>query len=212
MIDIRTIAQEIRPVIYKAGEIAMKYFRNVSYERKKDHSVVTAADREIEKYLRQEITERYPEHGFIGEETGKHRIGESEYVWAVDPIDGTEPFVCELPVWCISIGLVHPTGPKLGFVYLPVINELYWAVEGEPAYLNDRIIQVAEPAEFTHQSSIITSTVTYPRYFEVKYPWPHICFWFGCRQYLFCRQGREDSGRDYWTISAYMTLPVRRWC
>ena len=194
MIDIRTIAQEIRPVIYKAGEIAMKYFRNVSYERKKDHSVVTAADREIEKYLRQEITERYPEHGFIGEETGKHRIGESEYVWAVDPIDGTEPFVCELPVWCISIGLVHPTGPKLGFVYLPVINELYWAVEGEPAYLNDRIIQVAEPAEFTHQSSIITSTVTYPRYFEVKYPGRTFAFGSAAANICFVARGGKIQG------------------
>ena len=192
--DFLRVAQEMRPVIYKAGEIAMKHFRNVGYERKKDSSVVTAADKEIEAYLRQEITTRFPEHGFIGEETGKHRIGESDYVWAVDPIDGTEPFVCELPVWCISIGLVHPTGPKLGLVYLPVIQELYWSVEGGPAYLNDKIIHVAEFAEIHKQSSIISSTVTYPRYFEVKYPGRAFAFGSAAANICFVARGGKIQG------------------
>jgi myo-inositol-1(or 4)-monophosphatase len=193
--DIQVLAQEMRPVIYKAGEIAMKYFQNVGFERKKDQSVVTIADREIEAYLRDEITTRYPDHGFIGEETGQLRIGESDYVWAIDPIDGTEPFVCELPVWCISVGMVSKNGPLLGFVYLPVLDELYWAVAGGAAYLNDRVIQVSEPEPFNRRSTIIAASVTYPRFYDVQYTGRALAFGSAAANICFvARGGKVKAG------------------
>lgn len=166
--DLHRIAQEIRPVMYQAGHIALKHFRNVKVERKADRSFVTAADREIEAFLTEEIHHRYPDHGVFGEETGRHQMDEAEYVWAIDPIDGTAPFVYEMPLWGISAGLLHRHRPLIGFVFLPVIDELYWAIDGCPAYVNDRKIQVCEPREMNETSCIITPNFTF-RAFDSTY-------------------------------------------
>ena len=148
--EIQQIVQVMRPVMYQAGYIALQHFKRVKVERKADHSYVTAADRDVERFIRQAIHHHYPHHGFIGEETGRQVLDDVEYVWAVDPIDGTAPFIFDLPVWAISVGLIHRTRGMVGMVYLPALNDLYWAMDGEPAYLNDRPIQVSAPVELNH--------------------------------------------------------------
>ncbi|MBI1387283.1 MAG: inositol monophosphatase [bacterium] len=158
------IANEMKPVILEAGKIAMKYFRNVQAERKADKSYVTAADREVEAFLHGEIKKRFPDHAFYGEETGSHGIENADYVWAIDPIDGTEPFVLELPVWAVSIGLVCQQGAVVGLVYLPAIDQLYWAVQGSPAYLGDQIIHVAESHPLKKGATIVAPGATFRRF------------------------------------------------
>ncbi|MEO8926767.1 MAG: histidinol-phosphatase [Caulobacteraceae bacterium] len=85
---------------------------------------VTAADKGAEGAIRALIGERYPEHGVIGEEYGEDRPG-AEFVWVLDPIDGTRAFIAGLPVWTTLIGLRFRGEPILGSIGQPYVGELY---------------------------------------------------------------------------------------
>lgn len=85
---------------------------------------VTAADRRAEAAIRQLIAEHYPEHGVIGEEYGEDR-SDAEWVWVLDPIDGTRAFIAGLPVWTTLIALRRQGRPVLGSIGQPYIGELY---------------------------------------------------------------------------------------
>jgi len=85
---------------------------------------VTAADKGAEAAIRLHISARYPEHGVIGEEYGEDRP-DAEFVWVLDPIDGTRAFVAGLPVWTTLIGLRHQGKPVLGSIGQPYLGEIY---------------------------------------------------------------------------------------
>jgi histidinol phosphatase-like enzyme (inositol monophosphatase family) len=85
---------------------------------------VTEADRGAEAAIRKLIGERYPDHGVIGEEYGEDRP-DAEFVWVLDPIDGTRAFIAGLPVWTTLIGLRHAGRPVLGSIGQPYIGELF---------------------------------------------------------------------------------------
>jgi histidinol phosphatase-like enzyme (inositol monophosphatase family) len=85
---------------------------------------VTAADKGAEAAIRKLIADRYPEHGVIGEEYGEDRP-DAEFVWVLDPIDGTRAFIAGLPVWTTLIGLRHEGAPVLGSIGQPYVGELY---------------------------------------------------------------------------------------
>jgi len=85
---------------------------------------VTAADKGAEAAIRKLIAERYPEHGIIGEEYGEDRP-DAEFVWVLDPVDGTRAFIAGLPVWTTLIALRHEGRPVLGSIGQPYIGELF---------------------------------------------------------------------------------------
>ena len=85
---------------------------------------VTDADKGAEAAIRRLITERYPEHGVIGEEMGEDRP-EAEFVWVLDPVDGTRAFVAGLPVWTTLIGLRFEGAPVLGAIGQPFLGEVF---------------------------------------------------------------------------------------
>ncbi len=85
---------------------------------------VTEADRGAERAIRALITERYPHHGVIGEEYGEDRP-DAEWVWVLDPVDGTRAFIAGLPVWTTLIGLRHQGKPVLGSIGQSFLGELY---------------------------------------------------------------------------------------
>jgi histidinol phosphatase-like enzyme (inositol monophosphatase family) len=85
---------------------------------------VTQADKGAEAAIRQLVNQRYPEHGVIGEEEGEDRP-DAEYVWVIDPIDGTRAFISGLPVWTTLIGLRHEGEPVLGSIGQPYVGELF---------------------------------------------------------------------------------------
>ena len=115
-----------------AGPIAMKYFRGpLDIESKGDSSPVTVADREAEQAVRTLITEAYPDHGILGEELGNDRI-DAEYVWAIDPIDGTASFVTGKPLFGNLISLLHHGKPIIGVIDMPALGERWVGVEGQP--------------------------------------------------------------------------------
>jgi histidinol phosphatase-like enzyme (inositol monophosphatase family) len=85
---------------------------------------VTEADKGAERAIRQLVAERYPDHGFIGEEYGEDRP-DAEFVWVLDPVDGTRAFIAGLPLWCTLIGLRHQGKPVLGSIGQSYIGELF---------------------------------------------------------------------------------------
>lgn len=129
-----------------AGEIQLNYFRSneLGIETKSNiMDVVTITDKACEKYIAEQIADTYPTNGLLGEETGAHDI-ESDWIWIVDPLDGTNNYSQGLPIFCVSIGLQYKGETLLGVVYAPYINELFYAIKGEGAYLNGELISVSK--------------------------------------------------------------------
>ena len=122
------------------------YQKNLSVRTKADASPVTEADVRAEELIRAILSERFPGHGFYGEETGR-RAMDAESVWLVDPLDGTKSFVRECPFFSTQIALRRAGRLVLGVSCAPAYGELAWAEQGSGAYLNDRPIRVSGVAE-----------------------------------------------------------------
>jgi histidinol-phosphatase len=118
----------------RAGaEVMRRYYqRNLEVTIKADKSPVTQADIETEQAIRKVLNERFPAHGFYGEETGKSAL-DAEYLWLVDPIDGTKAFVREYPMFSTQIALMHRGRLILGVSSAPVYGELAYAELPAPA-------------------------------------------------------------------------------
>lgn len=102
--------------------------------------VVSLADREVETLIRSRIAESFPEDGFLGEESGTSDTRQ-HVLWVVDPIDGTSSFLNGLHTWCLSLAVLVGGEPVIGIVYDPNHHELFHALQGQGAWLNDRQIQ-----------------------------------------------------------------------
>ena len=130
------------------------YQKNLQVTTKADATPVTEADLRAEEAIRSVLTERFPDYGFYGEETGQHAI-DAPNVWLVDPIDGTKSFVRECPFFSTQIALRRAGRLVLGVSSAPADGELAWAEQGSGAYLNDRPIRVSGIAQL---SSAVVST------------------------------------------------------
>lgn len=120
----------------RAASISRGYYAgNFTVTTKADRTPVTQADIECEQAIRDIILARYPEHGFFGEETGKSG-SDSDYLWLVDPIDGTKGFVRQYPFFSTQIALMHRGEIRLGVSSGTMMEELAWAEKGEGAWLN----------------------------------------------------------------------------
>jgi len=120
-----------------ARAIVRPYFRQpIDVAQKADLSPVTVADREAEGAMRALIAEAYPEHGVIGEEHGAERRG-AEYVWILDPIDGTKRFISGHPQFGTLIGLLRAGRPILGIIDMPMMNERWIGAAGHPTVHRD---------------------------------------------------------------------------
>lgn len=145
----------VKRLVVEAGETALRRWGTVVTEYKADSSLVTAVDRDIEQFLAAGLREHMPDYAFVGEEYGWR--GERDVpVWACDPIDGTTNYICGLPHWCVSVGLLRDGIPELGVIYLPVLNELYTAERGKGAFCQtwrDGVASVV-PLQVTDQDTL----------------------------------------------------------
>ena len=133
--------------VLASGEEAMKLYRaGVANrtKRKPDRSPVTEADEAVERRLSKHLRARYPEAGFLGEETGASGPENSGMRWVVDPIDGTRAFIRGIPTWSILVGLEAEGEPVVGIAYMPAADDLYVAVKGDGARGNGRPLAVSE--------------------------------------------------------------------
>lgn len=134
-----TIAIEAAKI---GADVALSYFDNLPpVEYKEDKSVVTKADRETEKAIKNALLKAQPSARFVGEETGGN-VNEDEF-WIVDPIDGTRSFVRGISTWCVLLALCKNKEIVLGVAYFPLLNELFYAQKDKGAFKNKKPIHVS---------------------------------------------------------------------
>lgn len=136
----------------EAETIALKYFSfGTEAVWKEDNSPLTLADTEINDLVIKRVNETYPDHSVLGEEKSHHQQ-DSKYVWVCDPIDGTMPFSCGLPIFTFSLALVDQTDgqPILGLINDPVMKNMYWASKNNGAYRNGEKISVTTNTSLTN--------------------------------------------------------------
>jgi histidinol-phosphatase len=119
------------------------YRRQLDVRLKADASPVTDADVGAERAIRDVLVSRFPDHGFYGEETGRHRA-DSPYLWLVDPIDGTKSFVRGYPFFSTQIALMHEGRIIVGVSSAAVFGERAWAEAGGGAWLDGQRIRVSD--------------------------------------------------------------------
>lgn len=144
-----------------AGSMALGYYKEgVSHRYKSSPSdLVTEADVAVSDFVIDRIKQTFPDHGIISEEVDDVHNGESEYVWVIDPIDGTRNFANHIAVWCTMIGIEKNGEPYIGVVYDAINDELFWAQAGEGAYCNNEKIEASNHSEVDHSFMVYSAGV-----------------------------------------------------
>lgn len=190
--------------------------RGLAVEAKADDSPVTAADRGAEELMRAMIRKRYPEHGIIGEEFGSERA-DAEFVWVLDPIDGTKSFISGVPLWGTLIALLHQGQPLLGCIHQPVLGQLVVG-DGTATSLNARPVRV-RPCPRLAEATLLTSDPLNPGKYQDGAAYDRLAgqvklyrTWGDCYGYLLVATGLADIMVDPvmnpWDIAAL--VPVIR--
>ena len=153
-----------REAARRAGERILSYYGTdeLTVERKRDRSPVTAADREAEQLLRREIEGAYPEDGILGEEFPEVNPG-AEYQWVLDPIDGTKTFVAGTYLFGTLIALLKDGQPILGAINNPV-TEQFLVGDGETTWLNGQPVRVRKCHEISEATLLTTSPLNIEKY------------------------------------------------
>ncbi|EAS45233.1 inositol monophosphatase [Photobacterium profundum] len=131
----------------EAGTLALNFQAQLqqgklTVSQKGRQDFVSEADKETENFIKNCIATTYPEDGFLGEETGQEEHKKGQGVWVVDPIDGTTNYLRQHSLWCISIAYMIDDKPIIGVIYDPTHDELFSALEGSGAWLNEQAMYV----------------------------------------------------------------------
>ena len=127
-----------------AQEILLKDFGHSEFEYKDDGSVITPADLAMQDRLEHELKQQWPQYKFLGEEMTDHEqqavINSGAGYWCIDPLDGTSNYAAGRPFFAVSIALIIDEQQSLGLIYDPVRDEMFTAIKGQGAYLNNQRI------------------------------------------------------------------------
>ncbi len=134
---------------------------------KQDGTLVTDVDRQIEGYLYKQISQYYPEHQILAEE-GTRLRNNSEYLWTIDPIDGTRAYASGLPIWGISLGILRREEPHAGLFFMPTTGELYTGI-GEKAFFNDRLLLPPDTVDIQNPLAFLAVPSNAHRLFEISF-------------------------------------------
>jgi len=177
---------------------AMKHDPKVQI--KPDNSYVTETDLAIEARLREMIDSTYPNHGVFGEEYGKRNI-DQDYVWVLDPIDGTAAFVAGIPVYGILIGLAREGKPYLGVIDHPATDQRWIGVSGAMALMNGREVRTS-PSSTLANSFLTNSNPDFmdqqesKRFHALRKQVQYTQYGGSCYAYAMLATGRTDLAVD----------------
>lgn len=144
MRDLQKFKRVALGAVLKAEERILYYFHNQpKVETKANNTPVTKADRIAEEIIVSELKKSFPSHGFMGEELGENN-NNAEFIWIIDPIDGTKNFIHGLDFFGTVLGLKHRGKIILGISNMPAIGELLCASETEKTTLNNKPVHVSE--------------------------------------------------------------------
>lgn len=154
--DYQELLKEIKIIAIEQGELLQRAFKNpedVDFIAKTNEEwngdatdVVTVLDKEVEVAFHRRLSAKFPELGFNLEEQA-HLNEDSEYVCYIDPIDGTKYFANNIPLFCISVGVIKNGEPVLGMVYNPISEQMYAGAEGIPTTVNEKEVSVGDNAD-----------------------------------------------------------------
>lgn len=200
---------------HASGDFILPYARqpDLVVDHKADATPVTAADRGAEALMRTVINARFPEHGILGEEYGGERT-DADWVWVLDPIDGTKSFVAGVPLWGTLIALLHEGQPVLGGIHQPLLGELMIG-DGEVTTLNDRPVRVRPTRDLSDALFLTTDTESLSRRMGAAAAATLgqarlVRTWGDCYGYLLLAAGRADVMLDPimnpWDIAALVPI------
>ena len=208
----------ITELAQKSGEFIRPFFGDPSLvvEIKGDQSPVTRADRGAEELLRALIRKEYPQHGIVGEELGCEN-SDAEFVWVLDPIDGTKAFIAGVPLWGTLIALLHQGQPVLGCIHQPILQQ-FMLGDGQTTALNGRAVRVRSCARI-EDATVLTSDPLNPAKYQNGTAYNALTHrarlvrtWGDCYGYLLVASGWADVMLDPimnpWDIAAL--VPVIR--
>jgi len=196
-----------------AAKVIMPYYLadEIGLVEKSDATPVTIADREAEAVMRELIKRRFPSHGIIGEEHGNENEG-ADWVWTLDPIDGTVSFVAGAPLFGTLVGLLHLGKPVLGAINLPVLQKLILG-DGERTTIDGKPIRLREIDKLSEATMLATDVQ------HVEDPEFRTSFnrfldevnlfrtWGDCFGYALLAMGRADIMMDP-RVKAWDILPL----
>ncbi|MDD2769809.1 MAG: inositol monophosphatase family protein [Methylococcus sp.] len=135
-----------------AGDLIVRYVDRIDTVKiapKGRNDFVSEVDRQAEHEIVQILRKAYPGHVFLGEESGRQGAAGDEYVWVIDPLDGTTNFLHGFPQFAVSIALMQRGVPEVGVIYDPMRQDLFTAKRGSGASLNNRRIRVTRQTSLT---------------------------------------------------------------
>ncbi len=165
-LNLTDVQHHVEQLARQAGDILKSHLGKTTASTKSSaYDMVTEADRASEAMLSEALLKAYPEHHIVGEEGGGYGVplAEAEYVWYVDPLDGTTNFAAGLPFFAVSIALADRNmNPLVGVVYNPVMDELFSASKGNGTTLNGQPIHVSTTPELGQ--SLVASGFPYDKW------------------------------------------------
>jgi histidinol phosphatase-like enzyme (inositol monophosphatase family) len=144
---------------YVAGRRTVAHFHTgVEVEYKDDQTPVTVADREAEQTIRALVGKHYPTHSIVGEEFPEAK-NDPDYKWIIDPIDGTKAFVHGVPLFGVMIGIEIKGAPRVGVIYLPILDEMLLAADGLGCTFNGRTCRVSA-VDTLESATLLAGSIT----------------------------------------------------
>lgn len=217
-VDLSTYRPFAAELAERSGEFIRPFYRqeNLVIETKSDESPVTRADRGAEELMRGMIAEQFPDHGILGEEFGSDRV-DAEFVWVLDPIDGTKSFISGVPLFGTLIALLHRGQPVLGVIHQPILHQLLIG-DGTTTTLNGKPVRCRSTTKIS-DATLLTSDPLNParyqngaRYEALAKRAKLVRTWGDAYGYLFVATGWADVCLDPimnpWDIAAL--VPVIR--
>jgi len=200
--QMKEFTEFIHTLTEKSGDVIRPYFAqaNLAVEAKEDQTIVTRADRDAEAAMRALIQKTYPHHGILGEEFGPENAS-AEFVWTLDPIDGTISFASGCPLFGTLIGLLHEDRPVLGAIHHPILNQLCIGNNTETT-LNGRAVQLREVHHLSDATLLTTDIASIGKYqkkdgFEKLLQQARLFrTWGDCYGYLLVATGGADIMLD----------------
>lgn len=215
-VDLTPYRTFLTELALKSGDFLRPHFFDpaLAVDFKSDASPVTAADRGAEELLRDLIVKKFPAHGIIGEEHG-NLSPDSEFVWVLDPIDGTKSFITGVPLWGTLIALLHEGKPVLGAIHQPILTQLMIG-DGESTTLNGTPVRVRDCARI-EDATLLTSDPYNPFKYQNGPAYDALArraritrTWADCYGYLLLASGRADIAMDPvmnpWDIAALVPI------
>ena len=196
--DEQSLKVFINELVEAGREVILPYFGrlDLKVDTKSDQTPVTEADRKAEEVMRKLIRKKYPDHGIIGEESGAENE-DAQFVWVLDPIDGTKSFVAGCPLFGTLICLLKDGEPTLGAIYSPTTRQLLIG-NNSTTTLNGQPVRMRQNNDLA-ESTLLTVDLAAPAQYQIGENWDRLVnsvkklhTWGDCYGYLLAACGSAD--------------------